>query len=513
MISINKVKSFFRRHGIITFALIGAIFLIGFSLMGFVIQVNSDVRHEMQAQTEAILESSVRLLQNEVNCLKRLTETAADFMNQEDYKNDEDIVTALQEYAKSGNIVRALFVTLDGNTYTNYAGYLGPREKVLDGLPLSEIKDTMLSHPFYDEDLDKVIYGIVTPVTMGKQSGVLISSYDVERFAVLFQNKFLNNSAYVGIVDSKGNVIIGESIQATPSKFGTNIYDSYLRGDTVFFCGSLEDMRYGLSEGRKGFAVYSSAGNTRYCAYAPSDISDWNVAIAVPETVLLTQTASIKKRGIQLTVELIVIMTVLMLIIIVVSHKEQQQVRSILKEAATIDALTGIYNRGAVESKIADFLEYKGAQGNHALFIMDIDCFKHINDNFGHMVGDLVLKQFANQLQQIFGEKDIIGRMGGDEFIALMTDFEDVELVRVMADKITKAFYNRIEADGRIIPTSTSIGISLFDMDGHSFIELYQHADVALYRTKEYGKNGFTFYVLEPSNIKLRIHQESVLPD
>lgn len=123
---------------------------------------------------------------------------------------------------------------------------------------------------------------------------------------------------------------------------------------------------------------------------------------------------------------------------------------------------------------------------------MDVDKFKEVNDVYGHTVGDAVLHTFGELLNRQFRENDIVGRIGGDEFIVLMWNVSSREAVRSKAEKLLEETKKLAfaEMDGKGI--TISIGIALYPEHGNTYMELYRIADQALYETKRGGRNGYT---------------------
>lgn len=176
-----------------------------------------------------------------------------------------------------------------------------------------------------------------------------------------------------------------------------------------------------------------------------------------------------------------------------------------LKRSATMDGLTGIYNRETFKNYVNWFFEGEGHGGEHALAIIDIDYFKEINDRLGHFKGDLVLTEYAQSLKKIFRKSDLVGRVGGDEFIVLIKDYSIIELVASKMDSVLETFNQEqhMEEDAEVtVKTSASIGISVYPKDGTSFDELYKTADSALYVSKHHGRNRYTFYAANAADQK-----------
>lgn len=167
-----------------------------------------------------------------------------------------------------------------------------------------------------------------------------------------------------------------------------------------------------------------------------------------------------------------------------------------LEYKAERDALTGLYNK-EITGKLVD--EHLLSEcGNHAgsvLFMIDVDNFKAINDNFSHVYGDAVLCEIADKLRKIFRTDDIIGRIGGDEFIAYMKNCSLPKKVEEKANEILKELYTTYNGLNDITYIiSASVGISVYPKDGNSFATLYKSADAALYQAKAKGKNAYALY-------------------
>lgn len=159
------------------------------------------------------------------------------------------------------------------------------------------------------------------------------------------------------------------------------------------------------------------------------------------------------------------------------------------------DCLSGLYNRGAIRQLIAEYLESEeGKQNQHAFLILDIDNFKSINDNHGHLQGDTVLKKVSDCLQGIFRSTDILGRIGGDEFILFLKNISQPETAIRKAKDINQALKSLFIENNTKSPLSGSIGIALCPDSGTTFDELYRNADIALYQAKKSGKNSYVLY-------------------
>lgn len=170
--------------------------------------------------------------------------------------------------------------------------------------------------------------------------------------------------------------------------------------------------------------------------------------------------------------------------------KESQR----LLEKAERDALTGLYNKMALQTQVEATLKHSMPGQCHALLMIDIDNFKMVNDTQGHLFGDAVLSDAARSLQNIFRSSDLIGRIGGDEFIVFMRGISEKRLARRKAEEIIQMVSHIISAENIECGISCSVGIALCPADGCTYQDLYKKADQALYHVKKKGKNGCEFY-------------------
>jgi diguanylate cyclase (GGDEF)-like protein len=174
-----------------------------------------------------------------------------------------------------------------------------------------------------------------------------------------------------------------------------------------------------------------------------------------------------------------------------IDERKKQEIK-IFNESQK-DSLTGLFNRKVTETLIDQYLCESGKDAQHAVIMLDVDDFKSINDTYGHSQGDAALISVSKQLQRLFRSSDIVGRMGGDEFLILMKNISDEN---ILFDKLRsiKSSFQEIRLGNASCRVHSSIGVSLYPRDGTSFAELFKKADMALYHSKANGKNQFCQY-------------------
>ena len=180
------------------------------------------------------------------------------------------------------------------------------------------------------------------------------------------------------------------------------------------------------------------------------------------------------------------------------SNEELRSALGAVRQMATHDHLTGLPNRVLFNEELLRALARAERHSRPVtLLFMDLDRFKNINDTLGHQFGDRVLQEAARRLAACVREGDIIARFGGDEFVLLVEELGDPVALAEIARKLLAAVSDLGTIDGRELNVSLSIGICAYPADGRDAKALLAGADIAMYRAKEQGRNGFCFYSAE----------------
>ncbi|WP_338034479.1 EAL domain-containing protein [Herbaspirillum rhizosphaerae] len=173
------------------------------------------------------------------------------------------------------------------------------------------------------------------------------------------------------------------------------------------------------------------------------------------------------------------------------SRKAEERIRHL----AHYDELTGLPNRFLCTQHISNAIAHaEHRDGQVAVFLMDLDRFKNINDTFGHETGEALLREIAIRFRNCLRELDILARVGGDEFIVLIDDYEDPLQLGEIAQKLLMEARKPFDISGHECQLSTSIGIATYPTDGGNAQTLIKHADIAMYRAKHKGKDDYRFY-------------------
>jgi|KBSSwiStaDraftv2_1062776.scaffolds.fasta_scaffold00419_2 diguanylate cyclase (GGDEF)-like protein/PAS domain S-box-containing protein len=188
-----------------------------------------------------------------------------------------------------------------------------------------------------------------------------------------------------------------------------------------------------------------------------------------------------------------------------VSSRIQAEER--LQYLATRDALTGLPNRLLLHERLTQAIAKAKRSGHRVgVLFIDLDRFKNVNDTLGHRIGDELLKRVTAALSSALRETDLLARLGGDEFMVIVEDFDDPSVLGRIAQKLLDAIQQPFEIESHDIFVTSSIGIAVYPDDSDDPEELLKHADVAMYRSKELGRNTYQFLDANLAEHRLRQH-------
>ncbi|MGH8691160.1 MAG: putative bifunctional diguanylate cyclase/phosphodiesterase [Burkholderiales bacterium] len=187
---------------------------------------------------------------------------------------------------------------------------------------------------------------------------------------------------------------------------------------------------------------------------------------------------------------------------------ERKRYQVQLEHQANYDALTGLPNRNLLHDRLRQAVYAQRLPRAIAVVFMDLDHFKFVNDSLGHSTGDLLLKAMAERLRSVLREGDTVGRVGGDEFVLILNDQSNEEIIYRAMQRISSKVSELITIGGKELYVTCSAGISIYPQDGRDVETLLKNADAAMYRAKEGGRSNFQFYTSEMNE---RVNERLVL--
>ncbi len=356
--------------------------------------------------------------------------------------------------------------------------------------------DTVYAYAKADEGLDQDSIVVKTVV---KKHGYLLLYYPLQEFDGLLAASDTDPFGYLMLLDEEGNVL---AISGSKNVFdtGMNVIDS-LSEDNL---EASRTIRNRFKNGTRGTTEVNLGGKASLLTYVPFGANHWEMVMGVSKSYADRQIAlqwqSTKQMLIQLIAVIFIFICIVMVVNIVAKISSNEKKKQ-LEDKADTDLLTGLNNKLATERKIKDYMA-QNPKTQSMMFLLDIDNFKKINDTMGHAFGDEVLRSLGQQIGANFRATDIIGRIGGDEFMIFLKGIEDETVIRKEAKKIEN-FFKGFQAGEYVKYAATaSIGAAIFPHDGADFETLYKAADQGLYKAKKRGKNQLAFYKDEWAGIE-----------
>ncbi len=177
------------------------------------------------------------------------------------------------------------------------------------------------------------------------------------------------------------------------------------------------------------------------------------------------------------------------------TFQRMKEAEAKVRHLAYHDSLTGLPNRIFFRERLAAALaQARRHERRLALLMMDLDGFKQVNDTLGHAAGDQLLAQVGQRLSSLVRQEDLVARMGGDEFVVLLTEIREAEDAGLVARRIVESLKRPFSLDGEVVRVGVSIGIALFPEEGQDADTLLRHADMAMYQVKESRSGGYRLY-------------------
>lgn len=291
------------------------------------------------------------------------------------------------------------------------------------------------------------------------------------------------------------DAVIASAVGTTSVKAGDSLLKSAAFADNA---GSTSDkLSHSIANGRSGFEECTFAGEKRLMVYVAAGSNDWCVVQLNTEKYVRSEEDQYYKPTRDIISRIIVAMGIFFLFVVIMNILNRavySKSNRELQDKAETDLLTGLLNKIATEKHIEEYLENDGKDTQALLFLLDIDNFKKINDTMGHAFGDEVLATLGEKISTEFRATDIVGRIGGDEFIVFLKNIKDDEIRKREADRVA-AFFKDFKAGEYVKYSATaSIGVAVYPKDGETFEVLYKAADQAVYQAKRHGKNQLAFY-------------------
>ena len=335
---------------------------------------------------------------------------------------------------------------------------------------------------------------IVAVQRVSRESGshYMLLFYSMDKFNGLMPKSDFDNRSFLTLVDSTGNILGTSGAADSAALAQGNIMDS-IRPENEEMTRTIQNR---FDNGSRGTTPVAVKGEGYTLAYVPFSANRWEMVLGVSQNYVDRQVGiqwqNTKDMLLYLVIAVFVFIGMIVFINIVGKIRNNEKNKK-LEDKADTDLLTGLTNKLATERKIKDFMS-QNPNSQSMLFILDVDNFKKINDTMGHAFGDEVLRSLGQQITALFRATDIIGRVGGDEFMIFLKGVSDKEAIRKEARKVENFFHNFQAGEYVKYAATASIGVAIYPQEGADFETLYKAADQGLYKAKKRGKNQLAFY-------------------
>ncbi|MCI9066339.1 MAG: diguanylate cyclase [Lachnospiraceae bacterium] len=342
----------------------------------------------------------------------------------------------------------------------------------------------------YVEETETI--AVVKQLSGGTAKGYLLLFYPMNNFEDLLMDSGYDSTSFLAIIDLEGNVM-GTSGAST---------NACLKGGNVFTALEPENkdavriLRNRVGNGSRGNLVMQTGNQTHVVTFVPVGTNRWDMVLGVSKAYVDRQAGYLRRNTKNMVFSLLIVIGVffcIVMVINIVGKIRSNEKKKELEDKADTDLLTGLNNKLATERKIKDYMA-QNTNKQSMMFLFDIDNFKKINDTMGHAFGDEVLRSLGTQIGAIFRASDIVGRVGGDEFMVFLKDISSDEDILKEARKVENFFKSFQAGEYVKYKATASIGVAIFPQEGEDFETLYKAADQGLYKAKKRGKNQLAFY-------------------
>lgn len=356
-----------------------------------------------------------------------------------------------------------------------------------------EAKDTYITEPYRSSVTAKYMISIMIPLSSSdEEKYIMYASFPLETIQGLAQTESLYSQPEIALLNAdSGNYIActdGEMASAGSWNNLMLMHSQMEFENETFYHDYMQNLEHRTDSGIAQFDFRDKAYTQGYVRI--QSMPDWYIAVNLPNSTLSGFLMQHQTR-IAGYFAAIIILTLCLCIWIICRQILQKKK---LQQLSENDPLLGILNKRTFISRFHDYIAKQNQSPCGVLIFLDVDDFKIYNDTYGHLSGDLVLKQFAKTMMAFFGENGLVGRYGGDEFILFLKGFRKRESVEKSMLRLQQELHEMELPDHGIVKLSFSAGLARFPDSGKTFEELCNHADKALYRVKSHGKNAFAWY-------------------
>ncbi len=493
----NKIKYLSVWSGII----VAVLFLIAtYFFTSFNVQTVEESGDTFLVELATIMTDKISSITEDSSDMLLATERAV-FSH---YPDAVAMSSAMRDMVEVG-LFDAIYISVDDQPPVNSTGKELSSNIELELRNASE-KETEILPPATDLDSNRDFFAIAAPIYIDDEyRGEIYGIFYIDNFASVLDLKSFGGEAFYHLcqVDGTPLIVSGSSDNAFA---GGDMYEfistlSMTNGHTP------ESLRVDMENGNNALLKYELNGEARTAVMAAVPGTDWCVVSVLLNDVTGEISQRINNATLVFTIFVLLIFTAYLAQTIIEyrrnekilkkAYESSQLIANSLQSTVETDYLTKTYSRLAVQEKISEAIQkIKKEQSDtiHALLILDIDNFKMINDTYGHKIGDEYLLEFVSSTKSSLKAGDILGRLGGDEFIVLLKDISTKENATKAVKRIISNSKAIVIDDVDLSSVGVSIGAIMISKQSAEYTEVNNMADKALYSAKNAGKSTYEFY-------------------
>lgn len=334
----------------------------------------------------------------------------------------------------------------------------------------------------------KIVFAmpLENPFTLGNTTytGVAVS-YDASRVESMLSKDVYSDESSCYLVNAHGDVVLSLKPRVPDEGVVENLF-SYLKNQVQFVENTDESVQQGIENLQQGYAEFQTKNGSYYLLYQPVGLNDWTIVGIVASSAVDARSERIMNLTMLVFTGLFVCVTLLVIRLITL-HAEfelekQRTMHAALENLANTDGLTGLFNERCFSSILH---EKEKAKLPFVLYYLDLDHFKPVNDNYGHDMGDKLLREVAERLRQCIREQDYAFRIGGDEFSLIVSSEMTETACEELKERIAGTILQPYEIDGQTLQLGVSLGYGRYPQESDDASQLRILADQRMYTEKE----------------------------
>lgn len=400
-------------------------------------------------------------------------------------KDAARVAELLQIVSESAGVDEVLYCDLNGQA----VGLSGQKIDLSEMTYFAGLSGATSPYIYVEESKSIIV---MERVSSDAAQGYLLMFYPMERFSNMLYKSGYDDGCFLVLVNSEGKILgLSGATNSSYVKDG-NLLTAVDQIDKA----AARSLRGRMNNGSRGNVYVNNGKKQDIFIFAPLGTNRWDLVLFVGDGYVDRQVRYLRRNTSNMAISLMIAIETFFCVVMVINIAgkfRSNAKKKELEDKADTDLLTGLNNKLATERKIKEYMA-QNPDTQSMLFILDVDNFKKVNDTMGHAFGDEVLRSLGKQISCIFRASDIVGRVGGDEFMVFLKGIATEENILKEAAKV-ETFFKGFQAGEYVKYKATaSIGVAIYPQEGADFETLYKAADQGLYKAKKRGKNQLAFY-------------------